>query len=249
MKIRKILKDLLLYAAIGFGLGFIFAFLGDFLEYLGINSSLSNFADLFVEYILVLQVVIGGILAIIVFNYYSTVKKMISLEAREDSEEDEDLTEKIDLKQDKALTIVAVNYILSFTLFGLAIDDRNLWIIGSVIIFIALAVNNFLMEISLINQVKQRDPMKKGDPSESNFEEQWIESCDEAEKLIIYKAAYKSYTMMKGVLLFSMVVMLLSKPIFKTGNIPIILIGILWLTQTLSYIHYGTNLQKNKINI
>lgn len=247
-KIKKSIVSLIIYAAIGFGVGFLWAFLGDIAKHFGINIGLPEVGDFFIRYIVVFQGMVGTILAIISFYNYLSVKKMVNVEMQDD-DVDEKFTQKIDSKQDKALTIGSANYIISFALFGIAIDDRNIWILGSVLVFMAFVAINFFLEISIINQVKQRDPMKKGDPLDTNFEEQWIRSCDEAEKLMIFKAAYKSFQLMKIVLIVAMIVMFFSKVIFKTGNAPIILISVLWLIQIISYVYYGTKIQKGNLNI
>ena len=36
-------------------------------------------------------------------------------------------------------------------------------------------------------------PEKKGDPASRKFQKEWLESCDEAERAMIYQSAYKSY--------------------------------------------------------
>ena len=118
MKSRKAIFKLFIYAAVGFGLGFLGAFLGDIAKLLGINAVIPEAIDFIVSYVILLQVVVGAILSIVAIYYYTSVKKMITLEVQE-NDEDEDLTKKIDLKQDKALTISAVNYIFSFALFGI----------------------------------------------------------------------------------------------------------------------------------
>ena len=44
-----------------------------------------------------------------------------------------------------------------------------------------------------IKLVQRIYPDKKGDPTSINFQEQWLASCDEAEKEEIYEASYKTY--------------------------------------------------------
>lgn len=247
MKNKKTIITLFIYAIIGFSLGILRAFGGDVIKYFGINIGLPDAADFLMEYIIVPQIIVATTLTLIIVYNYNSVKNMIFLEMKE--EDDEDLAKKIDSIQDKALTIGVVNYICSFALFGISIDDRNPWILGSAVIFLIFMAITFFLEIKVINQVKQRDPMKKGNPMSDNFKEEWIDSCDEAEKLMIFKAAYKSFLMMQYVLIVFMVICMLTKSIFGTGNLPIILIGLLWLTQTLSYSYYCKELQKNKLNI
>ena len=62
----------------------------------------------------------------------------------------------------------------------------------------------------------------------TNFNKRWMDSCDEAERMIIYKASYSTFQVMKSMLPIMEAVALLGKLMFETGNFPIILICILW---------------------
>ena len=45
---------------------------------------------------------------------------------------------------------------------------------------------------------KELNPEKKGSVYDVKFVDKWEDSCDEAEKILIYKCAYKTYNKMSG---------------------------------------------------
>ena len=49
-------------------------------------------------------------------------------------------------------------------------------------------MSRFIVELE-----KKLNPEKKGDVIETNFSKKWEDSCDEAQKMIIYEAGYRAY--------------------------------------------------------
>ena len=78
-------------------------------------------------------------------------------------------------------------------------------------------------------------PEKKGSIFDTKFSKVWMESCDEREKMIVYKAAYASYqaTGKACVLLFLLTA--LGSTTFGYGPLPSALILMIWLIQIISY--------------
>ena len=78
-------------------------------------------------------------------------------------------------------------------------------------------------------------PEKKWSIFDTKFSKVWMESCDEREKMIVYKAAYASYqaTGKACVLLFLLIA--LGSTVFGYGPLPSALILMIWLIQIISY--------------
>ncbi|MBS6194659.1 MAG: DUF3169 family protein [Clostridiales bacterium] len=92
-----------------------------------------------------------------------------------------------------------------------------------------------VMEIMFYHLMQKRDPQKKGDPASFRFNKKWLESCDETEKLVIYQAGYKAFSSMQVILLVGIILSLMGKMRFDTGNFPLILAGGMWVAGTLSF--------------
>ena len=191
--------------------------------------------------------VIGtGLLLLISFSCYVQSKRIMT---SPDLEEDEALSDKLDQFQHRALTSSMVAMILNFVTFGVSVEVGNLRILVSVGVFILVMLLSSLIDLLVIKQVREQDPMKKGDPSKMRFDKEWLESCDEAEKMLIYQSAYRTFSLMKQVLMFSVVAAMVSKMIFDTGNVLILVLGTIWLIHNLSYTIYARQVEKGKISI
>ena len=106
-------------------------------------------------------------------------------------------------------------------------------------LFLGFCVVILFLEAALVNQIQKADPMKKGDIGSLRFNRDWLESCDEAERLGIYKASYKSFQVMNSLCPVMEAAALLGKIMFDTGNFPIILVTVLWAVQTGVYCFYS----------
>lgn len=63
----------------------------------------------------------------------------------------------------------------------------------------------------------------------------WEESCDEAERLQIYRCGYKVFQITRHSLLFGLVIAFIGKINMGTGSMPILLLGLIMLIQSISY--------------
>lgn len=129
--------------------------------------------------------------------------------------------------------------ILQFLLFGLAADGDNPKMLLSVALFLASCASSMLLEGVVVRQVQRADPMKKGEVGSLRFNREWLESCDEAERLGIYKASWKSFQVLNAFCPLMEAAALLGKMMFDTGNFPIILVTILWAVHTGVYCWYS----------
>ena len=72
-------------------------------------------------------------------------------------------------------------------------DDHAYSFLVACAIFVASFIYIYFWQIRFVKLLQKTHPEKKGDPSSAKFQEQWLESCDEAEKEVIYQSAYKAY--------------------------------------------------------
>ena len=145
------------------------------------------------------------------------------------------------------MTANEINMVIQFLLFGLAMDMKNPNMLVCVILFVIFCTGIIIVEAVLIKQIKKIHPLKDGDVGDTNFNKRWMDSCDEAERMIIYKASYSTFQVMKSMLPIMEAVALLGKLMFGTGNFPIILICILWGVHTGVYCFGSMKLEKEGI--
>ncbi len=97
-----------------------------------------------------------------------------------------------------------------------------------------------------VDMEKQMNPEKKGSVYEMKFAEKWEESCDEAQRLNIYKSAYVSYQVTTKAFVGVWLVVVFGSLFFDTGILPVAVVTILWLIQTLSYCFAAMKLEKSR---
>ncbi len=180
-------------------------------------------------------------MAIIMIGIYRSAK----MQFERWDKEDESILKTIEAKINKALMLTTVYYIVSFSMFGIIFSGINtsfdfsiVNLIGyplSVIVFIAGIVMYVQLQKKLVNLTKEINPEKRGSVYDMKFRKEWLNSCDEAEQVVIYKSAYKAYVVISNVFLTLMAIFFLTSMTFQTGLFSLLLVASLWLTVTLVY--------------
>lgn len=111
-----------------------------------------------------------------------------------------------------------------------------------IVVIIVSALILGLLQDKIVEFIKTYNPKKTGNLFTLRFQQDWMKSSDEREKLEVYKAAYSSYRVTQNVLLFGVVILgVLSME--GIGFIPALSLGIVLL---ISKISYGIASIKNK---
>ncbi|MDR5659208.1 DUF3169 family protein [Serpentinicella sp. ANB-PHB4] len=209
----------------------------------------SDFANFFIENIFYVQLGLA-ILTYGMVSYWLKKAKRLKEEARIETDEEQDLfDEKLDKLLNSSLLVNSVHLILSFMLFGIAFDDRNPLFWPSLIIFLLVSFVESAVEVHIVRSIQEHDPMKKGDPTSTKFHSVWLDSCDEAERTYIYKVGYHAFITMQNVLMWIFVATLFIKFIFHTGNLTILIVGGIWLTNQLAYFYYAAKENRDMTSV
>lgn len=169
--------------------------------------------------------------------------------------EDEDVAEKADRYLSYALWLTSMNMIWIYFIFGTISSGRMwdsieqsdsvvfsfVWILGW---FILALIIISIEQQKIINLTKQMNPEKRGSVFDTKFKEKWEESCDEAEKLLIYKSAFKAYNVVQIECIVLWVLCLMGGFIWDFGILPIAVISIIWGTMTTVYCMESIKLSK-----
>lgn len=246
---------LLACALVGGVLGFISVAAEGPLEALRMLAT--NISEILCRYLFVEFVVL---LLIEVVTGERSIRKMKdqckALEAADDEEADRI---EYEMEKDSAWGVGTLNVIafLSMVLLatGYSMDyirsvanvNEGLGFLGACVLFIVIYTYNGIWSVRQVKLQQKLDPTKKGDPTSTKFTEQWVESCDEAEKEMIYRSAYKSYIALSKWIPILMVVTMLSHLIWNTGVMAIVVVGIVWTVQNVSYLKSCVELRKQKL--
>lgn len=233
---------------VSFILGFVLSGLGNYME--------ENIADVIareVTNVLIVitpyaNFVINTIAIIICAILMAGIKKSIKAWDGENEEE----YEKIDKKLSVVSILINIVFILSYFFFGAGFDfvlkDEYFSLVKCIFYFagfvIALA-GDIIIQSKVVNMYKEMNPEKQGSVYSMDFSKQWEKSCDEAEKMQIYKAAFKSYSFCNTFYIFLWLLCLLGNQIWHYGIMPATIVIIVWLVQFISYQAYAAYYAKN----
>ena len=146
-----------------------------------------------------LMVALAVIVPAICVPTYRSARK---LAAAWDGEE-EDISDTIDRKLSAVIWPTSAALILSYFLIaasysgGFATFDRKdstiIFSIG-VAAFSAIMIEAVIIQQKCVDTAKQTNPEKKASVYDMRFQKKWLEECDEAEKIMIGKCAFKAYS-------------------------------------------------------
>lgn len=169
--------------------------------------------------------------------------------------EDENLAKQIEHKIDMCMILISILMILNFMLFavGMGLIFRAEYLSGkqfgilSLVIIISFVFGNvgiIACQKIGVDIIKKMNPEKEGSIFDTKFADKWEASCDEAQKIVIYKSAYKAYKNVSMCCAFLWIIATLGDLIFQTGFLPVILVTVIWLVQALSYMLESMKLEK-----
>lgn len=159
--------------------------------------------------------------------------------------EDDDTIDKIEEKLSYLNFLISINIIFGMFFVGiggmlLPFDDINgKPIIIRVLCFfigIMLCVTSYmLIQKKVVNLQKEINPLLKGSIYDINFSKKWLDSCDESIKLGIYKSSYKAYKSVCRTCMILFLFCIVGHDLWDFGIMPMVIVIIIWLVQTISY--------------
>lgn len=162
---------------------------------------------------------------------------------------DDSLYDLVERSLSKALVWSSALIFINFLLFGLGfynIKYNSMNVIFSFVIIAVFIISLFvaiMYQNKIVNMVKQMNPEKKGDVYDKKFGEKWLDSCDELEKMIIYKACYKLYELMSKVISSLFIAFTVLGMVYDIGILVVIILGFLQCVLVFGYMYYATKLE------
>ena len=123
-------------------------------------------------------------------------------------------------------------------------DGHAYRLLTACMIFVACFIYEYFWQIRYVKLLQKTHPEKKGEPSSLKFQEQWLESCDEAEKEIIYQSAYKAYMTVNRTIPVLLVGTMVANLYFDTGMFAVVVVSVIWLLTQFTYSHYCIKLRE-----
>ena len=258
--LKKFIPMLIVCALIGGLVGGASSFIG----YSDFSGSIVEAALLIVNMVSPWAVIILGVLSFIVcWVIYRKARAMYEGaltsakvtgepgESGESGEPDEQIIEAVEDKLSQGMFILSVIMIVQMLFFGIMMADlENIADYSFAIAMVATGVfvvgnlAQLKQQQLMVDLEKEMNPSKKGSVYDAKFRDKWEESCDELEKIIIYKSAYKAYKTTALTCVILWIVTATLSIAFKTGPLPSVAVTVIWLVQTVSYCREAMKLER-----
>ena len=158
--------------------------------------------------------------------------------------EDEDVSDAVDEKLSAAIWISNAALILSYFLIAAAysggfamFDSAERVAVFSVGIaaFFAVMIESVVLQQKCVDAAKVTNPEKKASVYDMKFQKKWMEDCDEAEKIMVGKCAYKAYSATNMVCTVLAILLAISALVFETGFLPSFAVCLIWVVNMSAY--------------
>lgn len=134
-----------------------------------------------------------------------------------------------------ANALMVCNFIYFTLLTGCAgMLSRPAFFIGLAAFLFALAVC-IVMTSLVVNLEKRLNPEKQGNVLDTRFQKEWLASCDEGEKAVIFQAAFQAYRFTCSACLVLWLACMLAQVMGLAGPLPGVCVTVLWLVLTMTY--------------
>ena len=208
----------------------------------GIDAGIRTINGTIQQYIFPALIIIA-VVTVVVGEYSLYRLKNVYKEMKD---ADEDRFYELDYEEEKwgawtsgvnLVSQVACIIILSFGYSLKYIESgKSRYFLFACIIFILCYFYDIYLSVRYVKAIQAAHPEKKGDPTSSKFTEQWVESCDEAEKEIIYKSAYKTYIVLNKVIPILLLLTLIANMFLNTGILAVLVVAVIYLVTGMTYI-------------
>lgn len=246
---RRALPKFLLAMVIALAVGGVGGYLSGKYRLDTLASGIKGACAFFGAYIApCLAAVLAVVLPAVCVPIYRSAKRLISSW----DGEAEDISDEIDRRISRAIWISSVSLVFSYFLIAAsysggfaAFESRQRTVAFSVGVaaFLAVMIETVLIQQKCVDASKQTNPEKKASVYDMKFRKKWMEECDEAEKILVGKCAYKAYIATNTVCTVLAIVLAVGALVFEIGFLPSFAVCLIWIVNLSVYckeaIHYS----------
>lgn len=158
--------------------------------------------------------------------------------------EDERVSDAVEEKLTVMLWMTGAAFVISFFLIaasysgGFAMFDQEenlLPYFVSLAAFFAILIETVIIQTTCINTVRKTNPEKTVSALDMRFKKKWLDSCDEAEKIVIGKCAYKAYRASDTACSILAIILALGALVFDIGFLPSLAVCVIWFASHWAY--------------
>lgn len=158
--------------------------------------------------------------------------------------EDDTVSDAVDTKLTTILWLASAAMILGFFLFAafcsvlpviFETKENGMMFFITIIAFFVILFETIFIQQKCVDATKKMNPEKTASVYDMKFQKKWVESCDEAEKVVIGKCAYKAYAATNMVCAILASVLMICALEFETGLLPALVVCLIWLINVSVY--------------
>ncbi len=129
--------------------------------------------------------------------------------------------------------LLAASYAKGFATFK---NGNNIvpFLIG-IAAFLVILIEVVIVQQRCVDTSKKINPEKKASVYDTKFHKKWMDSCDEAEKIMIGKCAFKAYTTTNTVCSVLSIILAICALIFGIGFLPSLVVCLIWIVNLSIY--------------
>ncbi|WP_202710482.1 DUF3169 family protein [Sporosalibacterium faouarense] len=235
---RKTILRILLLMGIGGVIGLILSFGLMKLNQYNHMKILEEISDFFIEYTVLIYIVLFVCLFLPAVFQYIKAKKNYDRTALVSDDEIDTFESKGEYAFQLSMLINGVFLILNLMLFGMTFNRTRENLLLVLFLFLFSSICAAVLEIIAIRYIQEIDNRLKGKPTSLKFNKEFLESCDEAEKFRIYKSGYHAFQFSRNASLGLIVLTILCNIVLSTGVFPVFVSCMIMLIQITSYNYY-----------
>lgn len=169
--------------------------------------------------------------------------------ARADEDDDAFETANRRLSLSMAFSAVVMPWMMLTICLALPSVDvlaNNAFVVAVVPLLLVEIAWSYGLQAVVVRAMQRLAPEKRGNVFDLRFQKDWYSSCDEAERQRIGECGYHTYLTMTKIYPFTLLAALLAIMYGGASVLWAVVLGGLWLTQTLSYLLRAYKLEHGK---
>lgn len=218
----------------------------------GINSAGAFFGTYIAPWLMLAAAVIVPAVCVPI---YKSAKKLLSSWDGENEEISDAIDQKLSIVIWVTSTALILSYFLSAASYsgGFATfenENRVVPFLAGIVGFFAIMIEAVMIQQKCVDTAKKTNPEKTASVYDTKFQKKWMDSCDEAEKIVIGKCAFKAYSATNTVCSALAIVLAVCALIFEIGFLPSLVVCLIWIVNQSVYCKEALRYSKagNKIS-
>lgn len=129
--------------------------------------------------------------------------------------------------------LIAASYSGGFETFGRSKNTFTVFI--GLVSFLGIMIEAVIIQQKCVDAAKMMSPEKTASVYDVKFQKKWIDSCDEAEKIMIGKCAFKAYAATNMVCTVLAIILAICAIVFEIGFLPSLVVCLVWIVNQSVY--------------